>query len=307
MKGEQMLVMVSHHVTQTKFKPKKASSYKHAFEQLKHINRTLNIPPRMVSWIQIFPSSPTFHFHLEPRGVLLRRPVRSVANVQAGRANEEHHNLNEKPAPAAALLLRGRVDLAGLVRSAGAGTVRVSGVEVLRGELDEVVVICLPSAITHHRFKKPLRTAEVTAMRRESKVRNLRQRNIRHIEALHPLILRLILQLQLQIGILEVRQSRLSRNLRVAKTTSLPSPISPVPHHLPRPGVHHLQSNQHPQSPCSYYRSPDHTPSVHPPASRSHTGRWRRVCCSCRYQRTHRGPRICRRSRKQGRGSRVAW
>jgi hypothetical protein len=52
-------------------------------------------------------------------------------------------------------------------------------------------------------------TAELAGVRAEAEVGHLRQRHVGHIEALHPLVLLLVLQVELQVVLLEICELRL--------------------------------------------------------------------------------------------------
>lgn len=140
-------------------------------------------PPSLKS--QSFSQTP--HVLLKPRPHPLR-PVRGEADVRASQHHAEKEELEQEPAPAAFALLLALLGLELL----GAGTAAVLGrlaidaggaglVQVLGRERDEVVVV-----------------GELARLGAEAQVRDGRDLNICHRKAFDPVILRLVLQLQLQ-------------------------------------------------------------------------------------------------------------
>ena len=127
---------------------------------------------------------------------LVVRPPRGVADIAASKDHEEQHSLDEEPRPAALALhlLRLPSGAPAATRSRLVG--RLRSVQVLGADRDDVVVI-----------------AELASLGTKAEVGDLRDRwRLAGLEAQRPVALALVLQLELQLLVLEVRQTGLGRD-----------------------------------------------------------------------------------------------
>ena len=134
-------------------------------------------------------------------------PVRRITNIRSSKHKEEEDNLGKEPSPAAALAASSTattntatVAAAALLARRRAGSRARLSVEVIRTNGNNVVVV-----------------AELARLGTEAEIRNVgNRRRALDVEAVDPLVLVLVLQVQLEVLVLEVREAHLGRDAGMA-------------------------------------------------------------------------------------------
>lgn len=130
------------------------------------------------------------------------RPVGSEARISAAHNEEKQKDLGKEPGPASAACVVLGLELVSCVRLAGATGIRAA-VQVLGRDGDDVVVV-----------------AQLAGLGAEAQVGNVGdRRGVVHLEAHQPVAHGLVLELELEALVLEVGQSHLGGDARVAETS----------------------------------------------------------------------------------------
>lgn len=130
------------------------------------------------------------------------RPVRGEARISAAHHEEKQKDLGKEPGPASAACVVLGLELVPRVRLAGATGSRAA-IQVLGRDGDDVVVV-----------------AQLARLGAEAQVGNVGdRRGVVHLEAHKPVAHGLVLELELKALVLEVGQSQLGRDARVAETS----------------------------------------------------------------------------------------
>lgn len=126
--------------------------------------------------------------------------VRRVTNIRTTNSKEEEDNLGKEPCPATALLPTNVAAAAALLARGGAVDGARLGIQVIRLDGDNVVVV-----------------AQLARLGAEAEVGNVGNlRRAIDVEAADPVVLVLVLQVELEVLVLKVRQAHLGGHAGVA-------------------------------------------------------------------------------------------